>query len=134
MWPEPVEGIAALLRQAGVEARLEELPEGEDEPPEPAVRAEAFHCDGRQVVALVPADRELDESKVAASAACGRIGPSRVPVFPYASAEAVLLERMLLTEPILWIEAGSPRHAVGLAPAQLALLARARPADLLQDT
>jgi prolyl-tRNA editing enzyme YbaK/EbsC (Cys-tRNA(Pro) deacylase) len=33
----------------------------------------------------------------------------------------------------VWLDAGSPRHVVGISPAQLARVVRAQPADLLAD-
>ncbi|HKI91111.1 MAG TPA: YbaK/EbsC family protein, partial [Gaiellaceae bacterium] len=73
-WPEPVERVAATLREAVVEARLEEFPQGT---PTAAAAAEAvgcelsqivkslvFVCDGRPVLALVPGDRRADPAKV----------------------------------------------------------------------
>ncbi|TML18433.1 MAG: hypothetical protein E6G32_14770 [Actinobacteria bacterium] len=67
-----------MFRAAGVEARLEELPEGEDEFPGLGVRADAFDCDGRRVVALVPADRDTDLRKLG----CARTRAVRAPDFP----------------------------------------------------
>ena len=72
MWPPDVKRIAALLRSAGVEGRLEEMPIDETSVPGPAVRAEAYDCDGRTVVALVPAERNLDRGKLQRTARQGR--------------------------------------------------------------
>jgi prolyl-tRNA editing enzyme YbaK/EbsC (Cys-tRNA(Pro) deacylase) len=133
MWPHAVEEIAAVFRAAGAEARLEELPEGERSFPGPAVRAEAVDCDGRLVVALVPADRETDLRRLEAACECRAPRPVRPPPpFPYRGA-TVLIERVLLGEGTVWIEAGSPRHAAALSPSQLASLVRAQPADLLAE-
>ena len=46
--------------------------------------------------------------------------------------ETVLMERTLLRHPIVWAGAGSDRHMVGLAPAELGRLARARPVDVVE--
>jgi prolyl-tRNA editing enzyme YbaK/EbsC (Cys-tRNA(Pro) deacylase) len=132
MWPEPVERVAAFLRSAGAPARLEELPADADSPPGPALRAAGFDCDGRSVVAVVPADRAVDRDKVAAAAGCTDLRPAPPLPFPFQSAR-VFLDRAILFAGIVWLEAGSPRHVVGLAPAQLARLTRAETADLLQD-
>jgi prolyl-tRNA editing enzyme YbaK/EbsC (Cys-tRNA(Pro) deacylase) len=43
------------------------------------------------------------------------------------------MERTLLRHPVVWVGAGSPRHLVGLAPAELGRLARARPMDVVQE-
>src|SRR5206468_5078776 len=76
-WPEPVERVAAVLRAAAVDARIEEFPEGT-----PTARAAAeavgcelaqivkslvFVCDGAYVLAMVPGDQRADERAVAAA-------------------------------------------------------------------
>jgi hypothetical protein len=128
VWPARVEEIAAVFRQAGAEARLEELPEGEDEFPGAGVRAEAFECDGRVLVALVPAHRDADARKL------GCVAPRRIdsPAFPFRGA-TVYLDRTLFGEHTVWIEAGSPRHVAGVSPEQLGRLVEARVADVTAD-
>jgi prolyl-tRNA editing enzyme YbaK/EbsC (Cys-tRNA(Pro) deacylase) len=132
VWPEPVERVAALLRSAGVHGRLEELPVDFDEPPGPAFRAVGFECDGRALVALVPAERSIDDDKLAAAAKCGTLRPLPAPDFPFRRTR-VFLDRSALATPIAWLEAGSPRYYLGLAPGQLTRLTRARTADLLLE-
>jgi len=133
MWPPNVERIAAALRAAGVEGRLEELSKDARVPPGPAVRAETYDCDGRRVVALIPVDRDLDRSKLARAARCSALRPVDPLRFPFTNA-VVVLERIVLVEPAVWIEAGSPRHTVALAPPQLVDLANAQTADLVTDS
>ena len=132
MWPREVEEVAAVVRTAGVEARLEELAEGERLPPGPAVRAEAYDCVGRLLVALVPVDHDLDPRKLVSAAGCDYAHPAEAPLFPYQRA-AVFVERLLLGEEIVWIRAGSPRHVLALTPSDLVQLTRARTADLAAD-
>jgi prolyl-tRNA editing enzyme YbaK/EbsC (Cys-tRNA(Pro) deacylase) len=132
VWPEPVERIATLLRSAGVHGRVEELPAGVDEPPGPAFRAAGFECDGRALVALVPAERSIDDDKLAVAAKCGTLRPSPAPDFPFRRTR-VFVDRSALTTPIVWLEAGSPRYYLGLAPGQLTRVTRARTADLLLE-
>jgi prolyl-tRNA editing enzyme YbaK/EbsC (Cys-tRNA(Pro) deacylase) len=133
VWPPEVERVAALLRSAGVEGRLEEIPTGELGAPGPAVRAEAYECDGRTIVALIPDDREVDRAKLLAAAGCDAPRPLNTsPRFPYANA-AVLIDRLVFGEHTVWIEAGSERHVAGLAPPQLVELTRARSANLVVD-
>jgi prolyl-tRNA editing enzyme YbaK/EbsC (Cys-tRNA(Pro) deacylase) len=124
MWPEPVERIAAFLRDSEAIGRLEELPPGTDTPPGPAARADAFDCDGRTVVVLVPADREIDEQRLVRRAGCRSLGPSEVRTFPF-QGTLVFVDRSLLSQRTVWLEAGSPRHVLGLAPSQLLRLTRA---------
>lgn len=132
MWPEPVERIAEILRRAGVQGRLEELLAGSETPPGAAFRAEGFECDGRALVALVPAGRVVDRAKLASVAGCGTLRPIRAPDFPFQPAR-VLIDRSALVTGTLWLDAGSPRHVLGLAPSQLARLTRSEAADLLTE-
>ncbi|HJQ75270.1 MAG TPA: YbaK/EbsC family protein, partial [Gaiellaceae bacterium] len=74
-WPEPVARVADVLRRAGVDARVEEFPEGTPTASAAAkavgssraqiVKSLVFVCDGRPTLALVPGDRRADETKVA---------------------------------------------------------------------
>jgi prolyl-tRNA editing enzyme YbaK/EbsC (Cys-tRNA(Pro) deacylase) len=132
VWPEPVERIAALLRAAGAAGRLEELPADADSAPGPAVRVAGFECDGRSLVALVPDDRAIDRDKVATAAGCTTLRPAPAPEFPFSPAR-VLLDWALISNPAVWLEAGSTRYVLGLSPHDLARLTRAEPADLLLE-
>lgn len=157
-WPEPVERVAAFLRNAGAEARLEELESGA-----PTVRAAAEAagcsldqivksivavCDGRPVVVLVPGDRTVDLSKVsrAAGAVAARIaraeeveaatGFAPGAVAPFAlprSVERVFVDRTLLTHDLVWVGAGSPAHLAAIRPTELLRLSRAEPIDTVQE-
>jgi prolyl-tRNA editing enzyme YbaK/EbsC (Cys-tRNA(Pro) deacylase) len=124
MWPEPVERIAAFLRDSEAIGRLEELPPGTDTPPGPAARADAFDCDGRTVVVLVQADRAIDEQRLVRRAGCRSLRPSEAHTFPF-QGTLVFVDRSLLSQRTVWLEAGSPRHVLGLAPSQLLRLTRA---------
>ncbi len=156
-WPEPVRRVAAHLREAGAEARLEEFPEGTPTARDAAravgceltqiVKSIVFVCDGRSTLALVPGDRRADAAKVArgAGAAAARIAraeevedatgfaPGAVAPFPLARVERVLVDRTLLAHDVVWVGAGSPRHMAGLAPPELVRLARARALDLVEE-
>ena len=156
-WPEPVERVSSFLREAGAEARIEEFAQGTPTAADAAaaagcelaqiVKSVVLVCDGEPVVALVPGDRRGDPAKVsrAVGAQKARIAsaeevekatgfaPGGVAPFPLTSVQSVLLDRTLLRHPVVWAGAGSPRHMVGLAPAELGRLARARPVDVVQD-
>jgi prolyl-tRNA editing enzyme YbaK/EbsC (Cys-tRNA(Pro) deacylase) len=156
-WPEPVERVAAFLREAGAEARIEELEEGAATAADAAraagasldqiVKSLVFVCDGRAVLALVPGDRQADAGKVAraAAAAEARIAkraeveeatgfvPGAVAPFP-PSVETVLVDQSLLGHDRVWVGAGSTTHLAALAPADLVRLARGRPMDVVQDS
>ena len=157
-WPEPVERVAAFLREARAEARLEEFPDGTPtardaaravgcEPSE-IVKSLVFLCDGQPVLVLVPGDRRADAEKVAAAvdAAAAKVAgardvelatgfePGAVAPFPVSRAvREVLIERTLLGRELVWVGAGSPRHMAGIQPAELVRLTRARPMDAVQD-
>jgi prolyl-tRNA editing enzyme YbaK/EbsC (Cys-tRNA(Pro) deacylase) len=156
MWPDAVERVAGVLRQARGEARLEEFPDGT---PTAAAAAKAagcaeaqivksllFVCDGRPVLALVPGDRRADAAKVAAGAAARKARVASrdevyavtgfevgaVAPFPAPQAAAVLVAQELLVHELVWVGAGSTRHMAALPPSELVRLARARPADLCE--
>ena len=127
-WPEPVERVAAVLRDSGIDARVEEFHEGT-----PTARAAAkavgaglnqivksllFICDGRPTLALVPGDRRADETKVAAAP------------FPAPAVNQVLIQPELLAHEQVWIGAGSERHMVGISPVDLVRVTSARAGDL----
>jgi prolyl-tRNA editing enzyme YbaK/EbsC (Cys-tRNA(Pro) deacylase) len=156
-WPEPVERVAAYLREAGAEARLEEL-ESVTATAEDAARAAGCPlgqivksivvvCDGRAVVALVPGDRRADLDKIAraADAAEARIAsaaevqeatgfaPGAVAPFPLPNVDRVLIDQSLLGHDVVWVGAGSHTHLAALSAGDLVRLARARPIDAVQE-
>ena len=156
-WPDTVERVAAFLREAGTEARLEEFEAGTPTAEDAAqavgcelgqiVKSLVFDCDGRSVLVLVPGDRRADRRKIAAGAGCTQariagteqvraatgFSPGAVAPFPLRSIERVFIERTLLTQPVVWIGAGSPRHLAAVAPVDLVRLARATPLDAVED-
>ncbi len=156
-WPEPVERVSTFLREAGAEVRIEEFTEGAATAADAAeavgcaleqiVKSLVFICGDRPVVALVPGDRRGDPDKIAriAGSESARVAsaqevaqatgfsPGAVAPFPLPGVDVILLDRTLLTHPLVWAGAGSPKHLVGLAPADLGRLARARPTDVVKD-
>ncbi len=157
-WPKPVERVAAVLRTSGVDARLEEFPQGTPSAAAAAravgcdssqiVKSLVFVCDTRPVLALVPGDRRADAAKVAAAATAryARVArpeevlsatgfePGAVAPFPAPKVSRVLLERRLLRHALVWVGAGSSRHMAGLSPVDLARLARAEVGDLADES
>jgi prolyl-tRNA editing enzyme YbaK/EbsC (Cys-tRNA(Pro) deacylase) len=156
-WPEPVERVAKALREAKVEARVEEFGEGTPTasaaskatgaPLDQIVKSLVFACDGRAIVVLVPGDRRADTAKIAQAARCdqirsaGREAVERatgfpaggVAPFPLPGIETVLIDRSLLSHEVVWIGAGTERHMAALAPSDLVRLARARPVEVALD-
>jgi Cys-tRNA(Pro) deacylase len=156
-WPEAVERVAGVLREAKVEARVEEFKEGTPTaddasratgaPLDQIVKSLVFSCDGRAIVVLVPGDRRADVEKIARAAGCEQVksaGPAAVEgatgfpaggvaPFPLPRIETVLIDKSLLAHETVWIGAGSSRHMAALAPADLARLARARPVDAVVE-
>lgn len=157
-WPEPVERVAAFLRSAGAEARIEELDAGAATAEEAAraagarleqiVKSLVFVCDGKPVVALVPGDRRADAGKIARAVGAGEariarrdevveatgFAPGAVAPFPLADVERVLIDQTLLAHDLVWVGAGSTLHLAVLGPADLIRLARATPMDAVQDS
>ena len=154
---EPVERVSAFLRDAGVEARIQEFPDGTHTAQDAAdavgcdlaqiVKSLVFMCGERPVVALVPGDRRGDPEKVARAleasearvANTGEVehatgfAPGAVPPFPLPDVDVVLMDVALLRHPLVWAGAGSPKHVLGMAPTELARLSRARPLDISAD-
>ena len=152
-WPEAVERVAAHVREAAAEVRIEEFATGTPTAAEAAeavgcrldqiVKSLVFVCDERPVVVMVPGDRRADTSKVAAAAGCGDVrvarsdeveeatgfSPGAVAPFPLPGVARVFIERGLLVHDRVWVGAGSRNHLAGLAPAELVRLARARAID-----
>jgi prolyl-tRNA editing enzyme YbaK/EbsC (Cys-tRNA(Pro) deacylase) len=156
-WPDSVQRVAAYLLQAGAEARVEEFPTGTPTAQAAAdavgcalgqiVKSLVFECDDRPVLAMVPGDRRADASKVAAAAGSSEarvasqqrvlaitgFEPGAVAPFPLPRVERSFIDRTLLIADRLWVGAGSPYHMVGLAPAELVRLARAKALDIASD-
>jgi prolyl-tRNA editing enzyme YbaK/EbsC (Cys-tRNA(Pro) deacylase) len=157
-WPEPVERVASFLRAAGAEARLEELPA---ETPTAEKAAEAIGCPLEQIVksvvlvldtgayalALVSGDRRVDAGKVAGVAAVERARvalpeevkdatgfvPGAVAPFPLTRTSLVLADRALLSQPVVWVGAGSTHHMARLSPVELVRLTRAETVDVARE-
>lgn len=132
MWPEAVEQIAAFLRVSGVEGRLEELLPGAGPPPGRKLSAEAFDGDGAVLVALIPAGRSVDARKLGAAAGCDEVRPVPATIFPFENAR-VFMDQSILSFDAVWLEAGSPRHVLGMTPVHLARVTNAETADLLRE-
>ncbi len=153
-WPEQVERVAAYLRAAGAEARLEELRLSCATAQEAAdaigctlgqiVKSLVLVCDGIPVVALVPGDRQADTRRIARTVGArhARVAraeevvsatgfePGAVSPFPLDRVDRVLLDRSLLRHRTVWCGAGSSRHLAALLPLELQRLAQAEVADV----
>lgn len=155
-WPEAVERVAAVLRAGGVDARLEEFPEGTRTAGTAAraigctraeiVKSLVFVCDERPLLALVPGDKRADAARLCAAAgvryarvakpqevvAATGFEPGAVAPFPAPHVSRVLMDRSFLRHEIVWIGAGSENHMAGISPADLARLAKAEIGDLTE--
>jgi Cys-tRNA(Pro) deacylase len=156
-WPEPVERVAAFLRQGGVEGRIEEFEAGTPTAEDAAravgcklgqiVKSLVFDCDGSPVVVLVPGDHRADSTKVARAAGCRRakiagpdqvrdstgFEPGAVAPFPLPKVTRVFVDRQLLVHERVWIGAGSPRHMATLSPTDLVRLSKAEQMDAVAE-
>jgi len=157
-WPEPVERVAAFLRTAGAEARLEEL--GTDTPTAQAaaeaigcaldqiVKSLVFVCNEKAVIALVPGDRRADPAKVALAAggvgarvarppevvAATGFAPGAVAPFPPPPGVAIFVEQTMLSSTVVWVGAGSERHLAMLSPLELVRLTSGSTVDIVQES
>jgi Cys-tRNA(Pro) deacylase len=155
-WPESVERVAAVLRDAGIDARVEEFREGTPTARDAAkavgaslgqiVKSLLFICDGRPTLALVPGDRRADEMKVAAvaGAKAARVAkpaevvavtgfePGGVAPFPAPAVSQVVMAPELLRHEQVWIGAGSERHMAGISPVDLVRLTDARTGEITE--
>jgi len=153
-WPEEVERVAAVLRGAAVDARIEEFAQ---ETPTARDAAEAIGCelaqivksvvlvcDGAFVLALVPGDRRADEKAIgeavpardvrtaAADEVLHATGfrPGAVAPFPQRAITQTLIDRGVFRHAVVWIGAGTDHHMAALPPAELQRVTRARAVDL----
>jgi prolyl-tRNA editing enzyme YbaK/EbsC (Cys-tRNA(Pro) deacylase) len=101
VWPEAVERIAAFLRAAGVEGRLEELLAGAGPPAGEMLRADAFDGEGGAVVALVPADRAVDALKLAVAAGRQEVRPVPAFAFPFVGPSVFMYQTVESSE-VVW--------------------------------
>ncbi len=149
--------MAAYIRDAGTEARVEEFAEGTPTAADAAravgcaesqiVKSLVVECGGRTLLALVPGHRRLDLAKVARAADCPSavvasraqvreatgFEPGAVAPFPLPNVHRVFAERTLLAHDVVWIGAGSPNHLAALAPGELMRLSRAETIDAVED-
>ena len=141
---------------AGVDARLEEFPEGTPTAAAAAravgctraeiVKSLVFVCDGRPLLVLVPGDKRADAARLTAAAGAGyaRVArpeevvsatgfePGAVAPFPAPNVSRVFMDRSLIRHELVWIGAGSDQHMAGIAPNDLARLAKAEIADITE--
>lgn len=153
-WPEPVERVAAVLRAAAVDSRIEEFDAGTPTAREAAraigcdlsqiVKSLVLVCDGAYVLALVPGDRRADEASVARVLGAREVrvaradevmhatgyDPGSVAPFPRRAVTDTLMDRSFFAHELVWVGAGSESHMAALAPAELQRLAFARTFDL----
>lgn len=156
-WPDTVERVAVFLRAAGAESRLEELAS-----PTPTAQAAAeavgcelsqivkslvFVCDVTPVLALVPGSRRADPGKIALAVgstearvairaevvATTGFAPGGVAPFPPPPGVPVLVDRMILSNDVVWVGAGSERHMAMVAPHELLRLTRGTTVDIVLE-
>ena len=96
------------------------------------LRVDGFDADDAAVVALVPADRAVDLRKLATATNCSAVRPVPAAGFPFEGAR-VFMDQSALSFESVWLEAGSPRHLLGLSSVQLIRVTNAETADLLTE-
>ena len=154
-WPEPVERVAAVLRAAAVDARIEEFSEGAATARDAArvigcelaqiVKSLVFVCGGAFVLALVPGDQRADEGAIGAAAEAKEVrvasaeevmfatgfAPGGVAPFPLRAVTRTLMDGSLLQHQVVWIGAGTHEFMAAIAPQELQRLTRATAVDLV---
>jgi prolyl-tRNA editing enzyme YbaK/EbsC (Cys-tRNA(Pro) deacylase) len=60
--------------------------------------------------------------------------PGAVAPFPLPRVQRVLVERTLLSSPLVWVGAGSDRHMAALSPLELMRLTRGEAVDVVQES
>ena len=157
-WPDPVERVAVFLRAAGAEARLEEF---ETTTPSAQAAADAIGCSLEQIVkslvfvcgsepvlALLPGDRRADPAKIALAAGAGDVrvarpaevlevtgfAPGGVSPVPPPPETLVLIERTIISSPVVWVGGGSDRHMAMLSPNELVRLTGGSLVDIAQES
>lgn len=155
-WPEPVQRVASFLWEARAEARIEQLEESAATAKAAAtavgctldqiVKSLVLVCDGEPLLVLIPGDRRGDMDKVAqlvGAAAVRTAGadeviaatgfaPGGVAPFPLPGVRRVLVERTLLSSPVVWVGAGSEQHLAALSPLELVRLTHGDPVDIVR--
>lgn len=151
-----MERVASFLRDARAEARIEQLEESAATAKAAAaavgcaldqiVKSLVLVCDGEPLLVLIPGDRRGDTDKVAhlVGAAAVRVAgpdevvaatgfaPGAVAPFPLPGVRRVLVERTLLSSPVVWVGAGSEQHLATLSPLELVRLTRGDAVDVVQ--
>jgi Cys-tRNA(Pro) deacylase len=154
VWPEPVERVAAVLRTAAVDARIEEFDEGTPTARDAAravgcelaqiVKSIVIVCDGAYVLALVPGDRRADEEAVGRAVGAREVRvakahevvhatgfePGGVAPFPQRAITRTLIDRSFFAWDTVWIGAGTSSHMAELSPAELQRLTSAATFDV----
>jgi prolyl-tRNA editing enzyme YbaK/EbsC (Cys-tRNA(Pro) deacylase) len=157
-WPEPVERVARFLREATVESRVEEFPEGTPTAEDAAsavgcdvaqiVKSLVFVCDGKPVLVMIGGDRRADSTKVAAAVPCEKakiagpdavreatgFEPGAVAPFPLPGIQTILVDEELLVHEVVWAGAGSHNHVVAITPTDLVRVTRARTVDAVEES
>ena len=154
-WPEPVERVAAVLRGAAVDARIEEFSEGAATARDAAraigcelaqiVKSLVFVADGAFVLALVPGDQRASEGAIRTAAGASDVrvanagevmfatgfAPGGVAPFPLRAVTRTLMDGSFLQFPVVWIGAGTEEYMAAIAPQELQRLTRAATVDLV---
>lgn len=154
-WPEPVERVAAVLRAAAVDARVEQFAEGAATARDAArvigcelsqiVKSLVFVCDGAFVLALVPGDQRAHEGAIGAATGAESVrvataeevmfatgfAPGGVAPFPLRAVTRTLMEGSFFQHQVVWIGAGTEEYMAQLAPQELQRLTSAAAVDLV---
>jgi Cys-tRNA(Pro) deacylase len=157
-WPEPVERVAAVLRAAAVDARIEEFSEGAATARDAArligcelsqiVKSLVFVCDGAFVLALVPGDQRASEAAIARATGAGDVrvatgeevmlatgfAPGGVAPFPARAVTRTLIDTSFVQHQVVWMGAGTSEYMAAISPQELQRLTNAAAVDLVTSS
>ncbi len=149
--------VAAALRQAGVDARIQEFPQGTRTAPAAAaavgttvaqiVKSLVFLADGRPVLALASGANRVDARKLAAAAGAQRVEKAGaevvrdvtgfaiggVPPVAHARPLPVYIDQDLMRFDVVYAAAGTPNAVFPIAPPILQQLTAGIVLDLRED-
>ena len=154
-WPEPVERVAAVLREAAVDARIEAFSEGASTARDAArligcelsqiVKSLVFVCDGAFVLALVPGDQRASEAAIGRTTGAAEVrvanadevmfatgfAPGGVAPFPVRAVTRTLIDSSFVQHQVVWMGAGTSEYMAAISPHELQRLTSAAPVDLV---
>jgi prolyl-tRNA editing enzyme YbaK/EbsC (Cys-tRNA(Pro) deacylase) len=138
-----VDRVTAVLRDAGVDARIEEFPEGTRTAQDAAAavgcavgqicKSLVFRVGEEPLLVVASGANRVDEARFGAARADARFVRDRtgfaiggVPPFGHARPMETVVDEDLLAYDVVWAAAGTPRAVFAIAPADLVAVSGGR--------